>query len=100
MSIYKKRDTPYKKDGITTYTASQKIAYHKNIADTGKKDGKKIGYAERIRHGVLAKQNADKLNKFMSYSSTDREKIVLGQKPANKPVFIRQEPGVWKNSKS
>jgi hypothetical protein len=75
-----KRVTTYEKNGKKQFTCSEKIKYHKQKANDNS-----LPMSERVRHGVLAKQNTDKLQKFMAYSESDRKRIVAGQRPKGKP---------------
>jgi len=78
---------PYTKNGKEQFTMKEKRAYHKQIADSGKKDGIKITETERTRHATLANKYGSRLQTFMAHSENDRQRMVNGNKPNGKPEF-------------
>lgn len=58
---------PYKDNsGNVRYTLKEKYQYHKNIANSGKKNGSTISFTERNNHAEAANRCQRKLGKFMN----------------------------------
>jgi hypothetical protein len=66
------------------YTLREKIAYHNECANTGKKDGKPLTTSQRIHHGMASARAASQLNQFMKMSPSKRNEIVKKAKAKSK----------------
>ena len=63
----------YQRNNQTKYTMKERYNYHKQIANSGKKDGKQISMQSRVNHANRAASINRQMTRYMNvYNSTKK----------------------------